>query len=728
MTAVGAFIVGLAIRFFMTPYVVSHLGVEAYGFVGLSANILGFTSLLTVALNSLAGRFIAIEYQAGNHEGARSYYSSLFVSNIVLGAVIGVVCLGLCLNLESIVHIPEALVREVKILFSILSANTILALVSGVWGVGTFIRNRIEVSNGISIGGNMVNALTLLALFGLGTAHIWYVGVAILAMGLFVAAANFLTIRRLTPDIRLDLRLFEWARVVDLTKNGSWNLVSKLSELLGQGFDLLVANLFVGATMTGLLAITKNIPFILLGMFSAIAAAFGPMLVRRYAEGSHSQFMAVLNRAISVSGILAAPIFACLFAFGLDFYRLWMPGQDAAVLQTLTILGALNMILAMPLEALWTAFVAVNRLKWPTLFMLGNNILVFATMVAGCVFLERVEYRLLVIAGARSVWGIVRTLTFLPIYGAAAVCAPRGSFYAPMLKNVAVFAFSLAVGLILRNGMNVSSWASLGFGCLIISLLALSAGMVLGFWRDIQRRLPILRSAKPMLHFVYRRDRMNAGDQASCPRRYFRWPMPVREHDIDDLDMRWFRASDVVILGGGGLFDCCEKWNHTINDLLDRCGKVIAWGVGFNSSGGEIPNERIDFTRFSLLTIRDKGHSSHYEWLPCVSCMAVADSLVDAIGAGVGTISHRDHNLKTDGDLILNSESPSRMLDFILKHAEIVTNSYHAAYWAGLLGRKVTLKETGYSNKFQWLALLDLCTAKDLNRAFYRQVINSITA
>ncbi len=729
VTAVVAFAVGIVIRFFMTPYVVGHLGVEAYGFVGLSANILGLTSLLTVALNSLAGRFIAIEYQSGNNESARSYYSSLFVSNIALGVVIGIVCFVLCLFLDSIVHIPGALVLEVKILFSILSANTVLALISGVWGVGMFVRNRIEVSNGISIGGNIVNAFTLLALFYLGTAHIWYVGVAILSMGVFVALGNFGTIRHMTPDIRLDLRLFDWSRVVALVKSGSWNLVSKLGELLGQGLDLLVANLFVGAAMTGVLAITKNIPFVLLGLFSAIAGAFGPMLVRRYAEGSHSQFMAVLNRAISVSGIVAAPIFACLFAFGFDFYRLWMPGQDAAMLQTLTVLGALNMTLAMPLEVLWTAFVAVNRLKWPTLFMLGNNILVFATMVAGCFFLERVEHRLMVIAGARSMWGIVRSLTFLPIYGAAAVCVPRDAFYAPMLKNFIVFALSIAAGLILRNWMNVSSWTLLGVGCLLVSLFSFAVGAVFWLWRKVRRHLPILRGDKPMIHFVYRMDMMNAGDKASCPRRYFHWPLHAMEHDIDDMDLRWFRASDVVVLGGGGLFDCSEKWNHNINCILEKCDRVVSWGTGFNSHGGELPKEMIKFNRFSILTIRDRGYPLGYEWLPCVSCMEIDDSHVGRKGAGVGVVSHRDHLIGgSGGDVILNSEASTRILTFILKHANIVTNSYHAAYWAGLLRRNIVLKGAEYSEKFKWLVPIELEVAKNKNRAFYRRVIDLMSS
>ena len=60
------FIVGLGVNFFLTPFIVKHLGVEAYGFVNLSNNIISYAGLITVALNAMASRFIAISYCKGN--------------------------------------------------------------------------------------------------------------------------------------------------------------------------------------------------------------------------------------------------------------------------------------------------------------------------------------------------------------------------------------------------------------------------------------------------------------------------------------------------------------------------------------------------------------------------------------------------------------------------------------------------------------------------------------
>ena len=92
-----------------------------------------------------------------------------------------------------------------------------------------------------------------------------------------------------------------------------------------------------------------------------------------------------------------------------------------------------------------------------------------------------------------------------------------------------------------------------------------------------------------MIHFVHRMDKLNPGDMAACPMRHFFWPLRCKEHDIDSMDMRWVREDDVVILGGGGLFNCKEGWNRTINEFFARCNNVIYFGV----QGGKQMNMKI---------------------------------------------------------------------------------------------------------------------------------------
>lgn len=83
-----AFVVQFGINFVLTPYIVRTLGSEAYGFVQLSNNVISWISILTVALNSMSGRFICIEINRQNTEKAKEYFNSVLVANTVLAAVL----------------------------------------------------------------------------------------------------------------------------------------------------------------------------------------------------------------------------------------------------------------------------------------------------------------------------------------------------------------------------------------------------------------------------------------------------------------------------------------------------------------------------------------------------------------------------------------------------------------------------------------------------------------
>ena len=66
VSSIVALIVNMGISFFLSPYIINNVGAEAYGFVSLANNFVNYASLLTIALNSMAGRFIAIKIHQGD--------------------------------------------------------------------------------------------------------------------------------------------------------------------------------------------------------------------------------------------------------------------------------------------------------------------------------------------------------------------------------------------------------------------------------------------------------------------------------------------------------------------------------------------------------------------------------------------------------------------------------------------------------------------------------------
>lgn len=475
------FVVGLCIRFLLTPYIVRSLGSEAYGFIGLSANILSYTGLITVALNSMAGRFVTIAYSSGDVDKANKYYASVFYSNIVLAGIILFFSVGCVIWLEYMINIPSELIFDVKLLFSLLAFNNIVGLIFGIWGVATFIKNRLDLSNIRGIIGNLINASILLLLFSCFSPHIWYMGVAGVIMTVYGVVTNWRFACVLTPELVINRANYEWNKVKELLVSGVWNLVSKLGEILGQGLDLLIANICIGATAMGLFALTKNVPFLILGMFNTISGVFAPLLTNLYAEGKKEELLNEFNKSIRILTLFTALPLTCLYIYGDCFYKLWLPTEDSDHLQLLTVLGTFALPYTLPLESLWNIFTITNKLKYSTLFMLFNNVLVFMIVISSMFIVKSPEIRLLILACTRSVCGLLRGFLFLPMYGAYCLNLPKMTFYKTIFKSLFCMMLCLIVCSFMRLFITADSWLTLMMAGVIVCVvcLAISSFMIL---------------------------------------------------------------------------------------------------------------------------------------------------------------------------------------------------------------------------------------------------------
>ena len=80
--------VNLCISFFLVPYITEVIGVDAYGFVGLANDFVSYAQIVTVAINSMASRFITIKIHEGDKEEANKFYSSVVIANIILSIIL----------------------------------------------------------------------------------------------------------------------------------------------------------------------------------------------------------------------------------------------------------------------------------------------------------------------------------------------------------------------------------------------------------------------------------------------------------------------------------------------------------------------------------------------------------------------------------------------------------------------------------------------------------------
>lgn len=479
LAQVVVFLVQMGINFLLTPFIVKSLGVEAYGFVGLSNNIIGYLQLATVALNSMAGRFITIEYHKGNLEQANKYFSSVFYSNVVISAVLAIISIILLVFLEYVIHVPVNLVADVKWLFALLCLNSLLTLVFNVYIVSPFIKNRLDVTSVRNLVSNLIKAAVILILFGFFSSHLWYIGCSTLICGIYLIIANVRIKDKLTPELGVNLRYFDFAKVKTLLASGVWNLIGKLGDLLQRGLDLLFANWFINAAAMGILSITTQIPFIILSVLGLFTSSFAPSLTKDFAKGNLKEMLNEVYKSVRILSISILVPIAILYIYGDVFYKLWMPTQDSLLLQKLTICGTFALLVTSPLDGFWNVFTVTNKIKGSSIFMIINSLVVFLTVLLGLFLTEDITTKMFIIAAVRSLYGVIRGIVFLPIYGAYCMNLKRTFFYKPIIKSLFGVLVTLGICWMLRLLYVPDNWLGFFMSSLLVALVSCSIGSIL---------------------------------------------------------------------------------------------------------------------------------------------------------------------------------------------------------------------------------------------------------
>ena len=160
-----------------------------------------------------------------------------------------------------------------------------------------------------------------------------------------------------------------------------------------------------------------------------------------------------------------------LYIYGDVFYQLWVPSQDAKLLQKLTIVGTFALIVTSPLEGFWNVFTATNKIKGSSIFVIINSILVFVTVVVCLLTTQNTITQMFIIAGTRSVWGVLRGIFFLPIYGAYCMGQKWNFYYKFIFKPLIGILLSMAICSLIRLIYMPDSWITLIIGGLVVAAI-----------------------------------------------------------------------------------------------------------------------------------------------------------------------------------------------------------------------------------------------------------------
>ena len=470
-----ALIVNIGINFILSPFIVENVGSEAYGFVQLSNNLISYFSIITIALNSMSGRFISVSFFSKDVEAAKEYYSSSFYANLILSMVLLPVLIAGVAYLDRFINISYALVDDVKLLMLFMLINFIITMLCTNLSVSYYVKNCLFISSLINIIGYLLRVFGLLGLYGFLAPKIAYVGVATLGVTLFTQGCNIYFKKKLVPELYINKKYYHLKKVKELISAGIWNSITRIGTLLQEGLDLIIANLMISAEDMGVLALAKTVPTAINALLGTMISSFMPNLTELYANNRTEQLKHDIKQSMKIIGMIINIPIALLIGFGDVFYTLWVPSQDADFLQILSIITIFPWAVMGQATIIHNVFTIVNKIK-------VNSILVCITglLNVGIVYflLKNTSLGLIAVAGVSTVLSIMRNLLYTVPFGAIYIRCPWYTFYSEIGKSVMAVCITSGIAVWLKKCMGEYTW----FNLLFYGIIAGGIGLIFNYY------------------------------------------------------------------------------------------------------------------------------------------------------------------------------------------------------------------------------------------------------
>jgi O-antigen/teichoic acid export membrane protein len=319
----ATYLISGAIGFFLSPFIVRHLGDSAYGIWVLLVSLTGYLGFLDLGIRGAVTRYVAKFHSEKSHEQSSHTVSSACGLFIVLGIV--AIAVSVLFAVFAVPHfrIPLSYSRTVQIVFVIAGANVAVSLLSGVFGGVLVGLQRFDLYNSIalSVTGVRVVAIVTALRDGRGLTSL-----ALIQLGSSFAELllGFTFARKLYPEVRLATSYFSRAHISLIFSFGVYAFLLLVSNYLIYYTDALVIGVFLPVGFVTYFAIAGNLIIYARELVSGFSRTMTPLASKLEVEAGRQGLRETTLKAARYCSMVVLPIFVTFMIRGHSFIGLWM--------------------------------------------------------------------------------------------------------------------------------------------------------------------------------------------------------------------------------------------------------------------------------------------------------------------------------------------------------------------------------------------------------------------
>jgi O-antigen/teichoic acid export membrane protein len=487
-------IVGTGTWFFITPFVLHHLGQTGFGLWVLAAALIGYGSLVELGITGAVTKYVA-EFRAQDQTATlEALLGTALVLYALLGLIVGVLTLlliPLADGLLGAAGLDAATGRAYVVLVGLTIAVTIPCLLSQ--AVLSGLHRYDLVSLGATLGALFSAAATVLALLA-GAGLLGAVAINLLTT-LVVQAINQWNLQRCAPQLRIDWR--HASRPMARHVAGySWSiLVGRVAKRLKSRTDEIEVAAFMPLSAVAPYALAHRLSELAQTLADQFLRVLLPVASELDAEADTARLRQLYLTSSRLALAILVPLGCSVILLGRPMLTVWVGGEyaDASYLVTLLTLAVL-----------------VETSQWPAVTVLQGMarhrpvMLVALGSAVANLLLSIVLVRSLGLAGVALGTLIPTTIENLLLvlpYTLRVMHVGLREVLERVLLPVSLPALPLLLVLLaLDRAFDLTSWLALGSAAAVGLLVYVAAYLALGA-SSLERRL-CRELAMGTLHFV----------------------------------------------------------------------------------------------------------------------------------------------------------------------------------------------------------------------------------
>jgi O-antigen/teichoic acid export membrane protein len=316
-------IVSMASAYILLPFSLRHLGIEQYGVWLLITSFTGYLSLLVLGVPMASVRFITHDASTGDHLAMNRTIATCAGMYLLIGLGSLLIGLAMVLIFNIVYVIPAGIRNSAQLAYVVVVATTSISFIAQ-------LPHGILASHHAFVRRNVVLSVMIIVRLALTMGFlVWMPSLTALAVAqmlpvIIESAIMWVVLKRCYPEVRLDLRLFDWAKMRQIFSFSVFVLILNIGIQLSFQTDSLVIGKMLDVGQIPYYSVANTIMVYAMQFVIGIAAVVMPMATRMHTRGETEELRRLFFKWSKI--VLSLSLLGCLYliVYGPALIRVWI--------------------------------------------------------------------------------------------------------------------------------------------------------------------------------------------------------------------------------------------------------------------------------------------------------------------------------------------------------------------------------------------------------------------